>query len=198
MNYLAHAYLSFNYPEILVGNMISDYVKGKTKFNYSTGIQKGIELHRAIDTFTDENTVTKQAKQLLKHAVGLYSGAFVDVVYDHFLAIDKNEFANENVLMNFTQTTYQLLQPYENIFPEKFKKMFSFMQQQNWLYKYQFHQGIEKSFGGLVQRAKYLTDSTNAFKSFENNYDDFKSYYEEFFPSVKKFVQNKLNEILVD
>ncbi len=34
MNYLAHAYLSFNDPEILVGNMISDFVKGKKKFDY--------------------------------------------------------------------------------------------------------------------------------------------------------------------
>lgn len=197
MNYLAHAYLSFNYPEILTGNMISDFVKGKAKFNYSAGIQKGIEVHRAIDAFTDEHVITKQARQLLKPAVGLYSGAFVDVVYDHFLALDKNEFANETVLMNFTQTTYRLLQPFENIFPENFKKMFSFMQQQNWLYNYQFHQGIEKSFGGLAQRAKYLTDSSNAFKIFENNYDNLKNYYEEFFPSVKEFVQNKLNEIPV-
>jgi hypothetical protein len=29
MNYLAHAYLSFNEPDILVGNLISDFVKGK-------------------------------------------------------------------------------------------------------------------------------------------------------------------------
>lgn len=34
MNYLAHAYLSFNDPEILVGNLISDFVKGKKKFDY--------------------------------------------------------------------------------------------------------------------------------------------------------------------
>ena len=29
MNYLAHAYLSFGYSELLVGNLISDFVKGK-------------------------------------------------------------------------------------------------------------------------------------------------------------------------
>jgi acyl carrier protein phosphodiesterase len=29
MNYLAHAYLSFGEPDILAGNMISDFVKGK-------------------------------------------------------------------------------------------------------------------------------------------------------------------------
>ena len=62
MNYLAHAYLSFNEPEILVGNMISDFVKGKKRFDFSENIQKGIMLHRNIDTFTDEHEVTKKAK----------------------------------------------------------------------------------------------------------------------------------------
>ena len=198
MNFLAHAYLSFNHAGILAGNMISDFVKGKTKFNYSTHIQKGIALHRMIDEFTDKHAATLQAGKPLKPLVGLYSGAFVDILYDHFLSLDKNEFKDENVLMNFTQHTYRLLQPYQNIFPEKFKIMFPYMQQQNWLYNYQFHSGIKNSFNGLVRRAKYLTDSSDAFKIFENNYDDFKNCYEEFFPSVKKFAQIKLAELLAE
>lgn len=63
MNYLAHAYLSFGNPEILMGNMISDFVKGKTKFDYPVGIQKGIALHRMIDNFTDTHAATKEAKE---------------------------------------------------------------------------------------------------------------------------------------
>jgi acyl carrier protein phosphodiesterase len=53
MNYLAHAYLSFGIPEITLGNLISDFVKGKKKNDYPAAIQRGIMLHRAIDTFTD-------------------------------------------------------------------------------------------------------------------------------------------------
>ena len=34
MNFLAHAFLSFNDPDILTGNMISDFVKGKQKFDF--------------------------------------------------------------------------------------------------------------------------------------------------------------------
>ena len=98
MNYLAHAYLSFGHEEILVGNMISDFVKGKKKFDYSLGIQKGIALHRAIDSFTDDHPVTKLAKQFFKAEYGLYAGAFMDVVYDHFLANDTNEFADGTAL----------------------------------------------------------------------------------------------------
>jgi acyl carrier protein phosphodiesterase len=76
MNYLAHAYLSFNEPEILAGNMISDFVKGKKKFDYSLTIQQGIALHRAIDQFTDFHPVTQEAKSYFKKDYRLYSGAF--------------------------------------------------------------------------------------------------------------------------
>ncbi len=102
MNYVAHAYLSFNQPEILVGNMISDFVKGKTKFNYSPGIQNGITLHRAIDEFTDAHPATKRAKEFFRPAYRLYSGAFVDIVYDHFLSLDTKEFKDSTYLQNFT------------------------------------------------------------------------------------------------
>jgi acyl carrier protein phosphodiesterase len=51
MNYLAHAFLSYNEPMILVGNMISDFVKGRQKFGYAVSVQKGMMLHRAIDSF---------------------------------------------------------------------------------------------------------------------------------------------------
>ena len=62
MNYLAHAYLSFNIPEILVGNLISDFVKGKRKLDYPPGIRTGITLHRAIDTFTDTHPAIRDVK----------------------------------------------------------------------------------------------------------------------------------------
>ena len=99
MNFLAHAYLSFDHPEILVGNLISDFVKGKKKFDYSEQVQHGIALHRAIDTFTDFHQATQIAKQVFRADYRLYSGAFMDIVYDHFLANDDNEFSDKNKLL---------------------------------------------------------------------------------------------------
>ena len=110
MNYLAHAYLSFNHPGLLVGNMISDFIKGKKKFDYPPEIQNGIALHRAIDEFTDGHPATKKAKEFFRPAYRLYSGAFVDVVYDHFLARDTNEFEDAESLQNFTLQSYATLE----------------------------------------------------------------------------------------
>ena len=195
MNYLAHAYLSFNHEEILVGNMISDFVKGKKKFDYSTNIQKGITLHRLIDEFTDKHEATKEAKQFLKPAVGLYSGAFIDLVYDHFLANDTNEFTSAEILKEFITTTYDQLKKHHDSFPEKFKRMFHYMHSQDWLFNYRFLWGAEKSFGGVARRAVYLETGTTAFEAFEKNYDALKICYRNFFPDLKKFSLSQLQTL---
>lgn len=186
MNLLAHAYLSFNDPGVLTGNMISDYVKGKKKFLYPAVVQKGISLHRAIDSFTDDHPATKEAKEFFRSSYRLYAGACVDVVYDHFLANDKNEFADEEALQLFAATAYESLEQNKATLPEKFAAMFPYMRSQNWLYNYRFRFGIEKSFEGLVRRSAYLTDSATAFGIFEENYQGLEQCYHIFFPELKK------------
>jgi acyl carrier protein phosphodiesterase len=195
MNYLAHAYLSFNEPGILAGNMISDFVKGKKKFDYPLQIQKGIMLHRSIDEFTDMHEETRKAKLFFKPAYGLYAGAFMDIVYDHFLAIDNNEFAND-ALASFSKKTYVQLQENENFFPEKFHQVFYYMQLHDWLYNYQYKEAITKSFRGLVHRAAYMNDSSAAVSVFERHYDELQKHYELFFPSLKQFAVQKFNELI--
>lgn len=187
MNYLAHAYLSFSDDGLLVGNMISDFVKGKKKFDYPIHIQNGINLHRLIDDFTDHHMATKEAEKIFKPVVGRYAGAFVDAVYDHFLAIEKNQFANAKELLLFTDSTYRQLGKFQSFFPEKFQRMFPYMQTQNWLYNYQFRWGIEKSFGGVFRRANYLEPSSAPFEAFQHHYTILQECYNNFFPDVKKF-----------
>lgn len=195
MNFLAHAYLSFNHPDILVGNMISDFVKGRKKFDYSLAIQKGIQLHRAIDAFTDVHAATHEAKKVFKPVVGLYAGAFVDVVYDHFLATDSNELREEK-LQSFATNTYQTLDVYNALLPANFAMLLPYMRKQNWLYNYKFNQGIANSFEGLVRRAKFLEQSTPAYIVFEKEYAYLQSCYQDFFPDVKTFAISQLKELL--
>lgn len=188
MNYLAHAYFSFGDPEILVGNLISDFVKGKKKFEYPQGVQKGITLHRMIDEFTDNHPATRKAKQFFKPFVGLYAGAFVDVVYDHFLALNKEIFPGDT-LKDFTTKTYTTLDEYIHLFPEPFARMYPHMKEHDWLYNYQFMWGIEKSFGGVVRRAKYLAESDGAFEAFVENYEELRVCGEEFLGEVGKWIK---------
>lgn len=196
MNYLAHAYLSFNLPEILVGNMINDFVKGKKQFDYPPAIQKGIQLHRAIDAFTDSHEATKKLKSFFQPQYRLYAGAFADVVYDYFLANDKNEFATEHALKQFSLTTYQTLEDNYLLLPEKFRQMLPYMKQQDWLYNYRFAGGIQKSFGGLVRRTAYLNESDIAFALFNEHREAMLTCYLGFFPDLKKAAIRQLEILL--
>ena len=196
MNYLAHAFLSFNKTDILAGNMISDFVKGKTKFSYPAGIQKGIHLHRLIDTFTDDHPATAVAKNFFRPQYRLYSGAFTDVVYDHFLALDTRQFEEYGNLEIFSERVYQSLEINFHLYPPHFRRMFPYMKSQNWFYNYRLKEGIQRSFEGLVYRAAYLNESAVAFKIFNQYYDEFENCYLNFFPDLKKFASENLDNLL--
>lgn len=196
MNYLAHAYLSFNLPDILVGNMISDDVKGKKKFDYPASIQVGIQLHRYIDEFTDQHDSTKNIKEFFRPDYRLYSGAFADVVYDHFLALDKNIFPTPNKLLVFTEETYTHLEQQSNWFPTNFSMMFPYMKKQNWLYNYQFDDGIQKSFEGVRRRSLYIQETDKAFQIFLQHKEVFKTQYDYFIKDVKHFTTTQLSILL--
>lgn len=196
MNFLAHAYLSFRQPELLVGNLVSDFVKGKKKYDYPAAILQGIELHRAIDQFTDEHPVNRRARQVFKPAVGLYSGAFLDVVYDHFLATDELAFPG-NSLKDFSQWVYGTLDGQAAHFPDKFSQLFPYMKKQNWLFNYSEKWGIRNSMDGLVRRAQYLDNADAAFAAFEAEYNLLRDCYQRFFPELLLFTSDRYKEQLI-
>ncbi len=196
MNFLAHAYLSFNNPQVLVGNMISDFVKGNKKLDYPLLIQNGITLHRLIDEFTDQHDATKQAKQIFKEELGLYAGAFVDISYDYFLANDINEFKDAQELQNFAITAYNSLDNFVAVFPEKFLRPFASMKQHNWFVNYKTDYGIKRSFEGLTNRAKYINKQHLAFDIFLNSKENLKVCYDIFFKDVKQFALQHHNNFI--
>ena len=87
MNHLAHLYLSGSDPDLMLGNFIADAVKGKQVELYALGVQNGIRLHRAIDTFTDAHPVVRQTKAHLYAGYSKFAGVILDIYFDHFLAI---------------------------------------------------------------------------------------------------------------
>jgi acyl carrier protein phosphodiesterase len=195
MNYLGHAYLSFNHPEILAGNMISDFVKGKRRFMFSGNIQKGIELHRNIDEFTDSHPATRKAREVFRPSYRLYSGAIMDILYDHFLANDNLEF-DETSLKIFSQSTYRQLEGLAAELPSRFLIAFSYMRTDDWLFNYKFPQGMQRSLAGMVRRSTFLSESDTAYNLFLEHYVVLKELYRQFFPDVKLFAKRRFEELV--
>lgn len=196
MNFLAHAYLSFRNPDILVGNMISDFVKGKKKFDYPESVQKGITLHRSIDEFTDHHPAVKEAASYFRNDYRLYAAAFTDIVFDYFLAHDPSAFPGSGDLADFADHTYRTLDKFEHLLPYPFSSMFPHMKDKNWLLNYQHTWGIHNSFRGLVSRAEYMNNAEPAFNTFLENNEALASCYREFFPSLREFATQQYEALL--
>lgn len=192
MNFLAHAYLSFGNKEILVGNMISDFVKGKAQFDFTLGIRKGIILHRRIDDYTDTHIAIKEAKEYFRPFYRLYSSPIIDIILDHYLANDPAYFKPGD-LKNFSQQVYKVLNEYSAHLPLRFAHALTYMQSEDWLFHYQYKAGIAKSVKGLVRRAQFLEDSTTAIELFETHYGALGDCYRRFFEDVKFFAKEQLN-----
>ena len=195
MNFLAHAYLSFNNQQVLAGNMVSDFVKGKAKYSFPAGVQLGMQLHRDIDCFTDAHEATKEARKLFSPHYRLYSGPFIDILFDHFLANDTTVFPGDS-LQPFTKEVYNTLESQRAYLPADFLKVFGIMKIQDWLYQYKYNEGMQRSIRGLVRRASFTSDSETAYALFLMHYNELQICFDRFFPDVKQFAKQRFNQLI--
>ena len=189
MNFLGHIFLTPNDDEILLGNFIADSVKGNPEKFYSGKIVEGIRFHRAIDEFTDSHPIVKRGVLRFRETQSKYASVVIDVIYDHILASNWNEFHGEK-LGDMAQSVYQRLEAQNKHFPTSVKRYFPYMQEQNWLYNYQFEWGILKALEGLDRRSANETQmhlALDVYKEFET---EFLAEFREFAADAQKMSRN--------
>lgn len=161
MNFLGHLFLSGNNEKILCGNFIGDYVKGNKHNSYPIEIQKGILLHRSIDTYTDNNKHWKALRDLLKPIYGLYAGVVADLFIDYVLAVNWNNLS-EISLDWFAKWAYAaLLHNYNNL-PYRVKEFLPYLIQHRRLQSYASIYGIETSLKIMSLRTSLPDCTTKA------------------------------------
>ncbi len=190
MNFLAHLYLSGNDKNLMIGNFIADAVKGKELENYDVEIIKGIHLHRAIDTYTDQHPLFKQSSDLIRQKQGKFSGVVMDIFFDHFLAKNWIKYHNED-LRNFTNDFHQTLEIRKKELPPKIKMMMPILISEDWLYQYQFIEGIQNVCEGMSRRTRFESNMANAHYDLIENYKSLESNFNNFFQDIMLFVKDK-------
>lgn len=191
MNYLAHVFLSFNNPKILLGNMIADAIKGKSYENYETEIVKGIQLHREIDLFTDTHPVVINSKARLYYKYHKYSSVITDIFYDHFLSINWEKYSTISIQETAKNTYWILTYNYE-ILPLRIKKILPFMVTNNWLCSYHNLDIVNRALVNIGKRTKYVSFMNEAIIDLKKYYGQFNAEFQAFFPELIKFSKDFL------
>jgi len=194
MNFLAHIYLSGEDQGITIGNFIADGIKGKKYDKYPLKIQKGILLHRAIDSFTDQHPTVRQSTARLHENYGHYSGVIVDILYDHYLAKNWEKYHTQP-LADYIQDFYELLRTSFEILPSRIQRMMPYMISDNWLLSYATIPGISNILDQMNVRTKGVSKMNFAVMELEQYYTEFESEFTSFFAELIEFSENKLKEL---
>lgn len=192
MNFLAHLYLSGTNPKIMTGNFIGDFVKGRHLHEqFENEIVRGIEIHRAIDLFTDTHPIVSISKQRLRPVYRHYSPVIVDVFYDHFLAANWTNY-HDQTLAAFADQAYNTIESFDSILPAAVRQMLPYMIRGNWLVNYAQVEGIHRALTGMSRRTKYDSRMDESVNDLREHYDAFKNEFEDFFPLLKAHVDAML------
>lgn len=194
MNFLAHIHLSGENELIKIGNFMADGVRGKQYENFPIDIQKGILLHRAIDTFTDAHPIFRQSTKKLHSRYHHYAGVIVDMYYDHFLAKNWKSYSTET-LEKYTAQFYQSLLNNPTILTTKTQNLLPYMMEYNWLVNYQSINGLERILSQMDHRTKNQSLMRFATEELVAQYDEFESEFSLFYEEVQQFSNNKLDEL---
>nr|WP_321407334.1 ACP phosphodiesterase [uncultured Carboxylicivirga sp.] len=195
MNFLAHLYLSGNDPLVQIGNFIGDHVKGRNYMRYAPAIQKGILLHRKIDSFTDTHPVVKESTRRLTEKYGRYSGIVIDVFYDHYLGRNWTTFSDVSLTKYVSKVHKNLLSNYFKL-PKEVKSFLPFIVKSRRLETYATVEGIHRSlqimsnYSSLPAHADWAVEQM---RLFDNEFND---EFLKFFQEVKMMAHEELVKLM--
>lgn len=195
MNYLAHIYLSKDDDLLKIGNFAADSIKGKSFLKYPERMRTGITLHRAIDTYTDSHPIVRESVSRLFPKYSHYSTVIVDILYDHYLAKNWNDFHSQP-LSEYVNEFYTLLENQYSILPKRVQSFLPMMTEHNWLLSYATIDGIGKILYQMNIRTKRRSDMHLAVYDLQKFYLEFEKEFRTFFEDLETYVEDLLPTLL--
>jgi acyl carrier protein phosphodiesterase len=154
MNWLAHIFLSENNVEYQHGNLLADFLKGRSWGHASEAFKSGLKAHQAIDHFTDTHPIVSKSQSRLGKR-GYLKGVVIDIVYDHLLASNWHEFStitHAEFIEHFNRESTSVF----NSYPESARVFLSRLIASGHLMEYRSFSAVEKALhridGRLSQR----------------------------------------------
>jgi acyl carrier protein phosphodiesterase len=183
MNYLAHTFLSGNNDKVMLGNLIADAIKGNHLDSFESDIVLGIKLHRAIDQYTDANSIVFSSKKRLYSKYHKYAGVIVDMFYDHFLAKNWNDYSTIS-LEETAHHAYGILMKHYAILPPKIIRILPFMIYYNWFVSYRDIDKLKLHFEGMARRTTFVSGMEKVTEDLRADYHLYEMEFKQFFPEL--------------
>jgi acyl carrier protein phosphodiesterase len=183
MNYLAHMFLSCTDSHQMTGNFMADFITNKEVKTLPETIQKGIELHKKIDHFTDNNDEVRKTTRLFYPTQSKYAPVVVDILFDYFLTKNWDSYSSIPIV-EFVNQTYVKLAVHEEHFPTRLKTLFPKMVADDFLMSCKNEERLVKTLTHVSKRAKFQNRIHTAFDDMQIHYERLDQCFNTFFPAL--------------
>lgn len=184
MNFLAHLYLSPGGGLVRVGNFMADAVKGRDWDRFPPDVVRGIQLHRAIDRFTDQHEEVRRFRRHFSPHLRHFSAVAQDVLFDHYLAERWMELGNGASLREFAQTCYTELEAAWDHLPDRTRRMTEALVRENWLEMYATEEGTHEILTQMSRRTLPGNGLDSAMVHFAPHKDRLSVHFDQFWPEL--------------
>ena len=191
MNFLGHLFLAGDDPELVVGGLMGDFVKGRlTPGRFPEGISRGIALHRRIDSAAGRNLDFLASKHRLDGRFGLYRGVLVDLFYDHFLAREWERY-HPDPLAEFIARCHRQALAFEEILPSRLAGFLPAIFTEL-LPSYREPAGIERALQRMAARRDRPSPLAEGAGELGRHYQELKADFQRFLPAMAAEVERFL------
>lgn len=189
MNHLAHALLSGTDPQLRLGGMLGDFLRGSIDPALADGVRRGVALHRAIDSYTDSHAEIVAARRLFLPPYRRYAGILIDVWFDHLLARDFERWS-AHPLARFSDDLQALLRAHDAALPEALRRFSRYMHARNLPAAYAQREMISQVLQGIglrLQRVNPLAEGLIEISRLEPELD---TLFQRFFPQLQAYAKD--------
>jgi acyl carrier protein phosphodiesterase len=188
MNHLAHLFLGGTDPEVLMGNLSGDFVKGPLEGRYARKVEAGIRMHRAIDAFTDSHPAAGAFRRHIAVEWRHYARVIADILFDYFLASGWSRYSDQT-LDAFLQSSFRRIDGVAEGMPEGLRRIYPRMRDGRWFKSYAEIDGIRAALFHTSKRMSRRPPLEEAVSFLQNDADILRRHFEEFFPAVIEFAR---------
>jgi len=183
MNFLAHAFLSGGDGDILLGNLMADFLRPGIQIPDRDGVRRGVAWHYQIDRFMDSHPLVARGRARLFPHHRHYSAVLVDLFYDHLLATNWNRWS-QTPLEEFAAQVYGQLTQRINDMPERMREVVPAMIEGDWLRAYAREDGIRYALTRIQRRASKGEGLGRAWDDFAASRSLYEAEFDEFLPQI--------------
>ena len=196
MNWVAHVFLSKSCVHFQLGNLIADFVKGKTWPGIHPSTEAGLHMHRTIDAFTDSHPVVRRSQQRLRER-GYLRAVVIDLSYDHMLIKNWERTHSTTPARTFLNKFYHEAEQVLDSYPAEIKQFMKRIIEADTLGRYAEVHGIQRGMRKvdrrLSERVLRKERATDYFNDVLREYSALEQDFLEFFPALQAHVVRSIN-----